>query len=160
MSQTGLMPIQPGDHAPDFAVPAVQDDRTIGLADYRGKTPLLLGLFPGMYCPFCRRALVQMATTSDHLRTLGVDSLAIVGTELNNARLYFKFRPTRMTLGVDPQLTTHRSVRRAATGADAGDDADPAKHFHQSNRRASGPAAGASGRARACRARRLSKHAD
>jgi peroxiredoxin len=109
MSQTGLMPIQPGDHAPDFTVPAVQDDRTIGLADYRGKTPLLLGLFPGMYCPFCRRALVQMATTSDHLRSLGVDSLAIVGTELDNARLYFKFRPTRMTLGVDPQLTTHRS---------------------------------------------------
>ena len=87
----------------------MHEDRTISLADYRGKTPLLLGLFPGLYCPFCRRALAQMAATSDRLKSLGVDSLAIVGTELDNARLYFKFRPTRMALGADPQLTTHRS---------------------------------------------------
>src|SRR4030095_13753474 len=81
----------------------------ISLADYRGQTLLLLGLFPGLYCPFCRRALAQMATTSEQLKSLGVESLAIVGTELDNARLYFKFRPTRMTLGADPQLSTHRS---------------------------------------------------
>jgi peroxiredoxin len=109
MTHQGQMPVQSGDRAPDFAVPAVNEDRTISLADYRGKTPLLLGLFRGLYCPFCRRALAQMAATSDHLRALGVDSLAIVGTELDNARLYFKFRPTRMALGADPHLTTHRS---------------------------------------------------
>jgi peroxiredoxin len=103
------MPVQSGDRAPDFVVPAVHEDRTISLADYRGKTPLMLGLFRGLYCPFCRRALAQMAAASDQLRSLGVDSLAIVGTELDNARLYFKFRPTRMALGADPQLTTHRS---------------------------------------------------
>jgi peroxiredoxin len=108
MSQTTQMPVQPGERAPEFLVPAVQEERTISLLDYCGKTPLLLGLFPGLYCPFCRRALAQMATTSDHLKTLGVDSLAIVGTELDNARLYFKFRPTRMALGADPQLATHR----------------------------------------------------
>jgi len=103
------MPIQPGDRAPDFVVPAVNEDRTISLADYRGKTPVLLGLFRGLYCPFCRRSMAQMAATSEHLRSLGIDSLAIVGTELENARLYFKFRPTRLALGADPQLTTHRS---------------------------------------------------
>ena len=102
-------PIQPGQRAPDFLVSAVHDSRTISLADYSGRAPLLLGLFRGMFCPFCRRALVQMAATSDHLRSLGVDSLAIVGTELDNARLYFKFRPTRLAIGADPQLTTHRS---------------------------------------------------
>jgi peroxiredoxin len=109
MTQHTQTPVQAGEQAPDFVVPAVQEDRTISLADYRGKTPLLLGLFPGMYCPFCRRALAQMGTTSEQLRSLGVDSLAIVGTELENARLYFKFRPTRMALGADPQLTSHRS---------------------------------------------------
>ena len=102
-------PVQPGQRAPDFVVSAVHDSRTISLADYSGRAPLLLGLFRGMFCPFCRRALVQMAATSDHLRSLGVDSLAIVGTELDNARLYFKFRPTRLAIGADPQLTTHRS---------------------------------------------------
>ena len=102
-------PVQPGEPAPDFAVPAVQEDRTISLADYRGKAPVLLGLFPGLYCPFCRRSLARMAATADQLKTLGVDSLAIVGTELDNARLYFKYRPTRIALGADPELATHRS---------------------------------------------------
>jgi hypothetical protein len=50
-----------------------------------------------------------MGSTSERLKSLGVESLAIVGTELDNARLYFKFRPTRMALGADPHLTTHRS---------------------------------------------------
>ena len=102
-------PVQSGDRAPDFVVPAVHDDRTISLTDYVGKSALLLGLFRGMYCPFCRRALAQMASASDRLKSLGVESLAIVATDLDNARLYFKFRPIRMALGADPELATHRS---------------------------------------------------
>jgi peroxiredoxin len=109
MTHAAQIHLQSGDRAPDFVVPAVHEDRTISLADYRGKSPLLLGLFPGLYCPFCRRALAQMAKTSDGLQSLGVDSLAIVGTELDNARVYFKFRPSRMAVGADPKLTTHRS---------------------------------------------------
>jgi peroxiredoxin len=101
--------VQPGTLAPHFAVPAVQHDRMISLDDYRGRNPLLLGLFPGLYCPFCRRALTLMAATSQKLKACGVESLAIVGTELDNARLYFKYRPTPLTLGADPQLTTHRT---------------------------------------------------
>lgn len=103
------MPMNTGEPAPDFAVPAVHEDRTISLADYRGRAPLLLGLFPGLYCPFCRRALAQMATTAQALEPLGVECLAIVGTELENARLYFQYRPTRLPIGVDPQLATHHS---------------------------------------------------
>ena len=111
MTHTSETPVQPGEPAPDFTVPAVQDDRTITLASYRGRTSLLLGLFPGLYCPFCRRALAQMSQTSERLRPMGVESLAIVGTDLDNARFYFKFRPSRLTLGADPHLTTHRSYR-------------------------------------------------
>ena len=109
MTQIARMPIQPGEAAPEFAVPSVQDDRTICLADYRGRAPLLLGLFPGLYCPFCRRALAQMAATSEKLKLLGIDALAVVGTELENARFYFAFRPTPLVLGADPGLATHRS---------------------------------------------------
>jgi peroxiredoxin len=109
MTHAGETPVKPGDHAPDFLVPAIDGDRLISLADYRGRTPLLLGLFPSLYCPFCRRALAQMASSSSSLKSLGVDALAIVGTELENARLYFRFRPTSMALGADPQLATHRS---------------------------------------------------
>jgi peroxiredoxin len=109
MSQVMQIPVQTGEQAPDFAVPAVNDERLISLADYRGRAPLLLGLFPGLYCPFCRRAIAQMAATCEKLTPLGVEALAVVGTELENARLYFKFRPTRLALGADPHLNTHRS---------------------------------------------------
>jgi peroxiredoxin len=108
MTQEIQMSVLPGNKAPEFAVPAVHEDRMISLADYRGRNPLFLGLFPGLYCPFCRRALAQLAATSDKLTLLGVQSLAVVGTELENARLYFQFRPTRLALGADPQLSTHR----------------------------------------------------
>lgn len=109
MIQLTQSAIQAGQAAPEFAVPAIQDDRTISLADYRGKSALLLGLFPGLYCPFCRRSVAQMATDAAKLKELGVEALAVVGTELDNARLYFKFRPTRLALGADPQLATHHS---------------------------------------------------
>jgi len=103
------MPLRPGDRAPDFALFSVQDGRTVSLADYRGRSALLLGLFTGLYCPFCRRALVQMSDSSAKLKPLGIESLAVVATDLENARLYFKFRPTRLSLAADPDLATHRS---------------------------------------------------
>lgn len=108
MSGIAQLPIQAGVPAPDFVVPAVHDDRQISLSEYRGRVPLLLGLFPGLYCPFCRRALRQMAAVSETLKPLGVESLAIVGTAVDNARLYFQYRPTSLLMGADPQLTTHR----------------------------------------------------
>jgi hypothetical protein len=66
-------------------------------------------LFPGVFCPFCRRAVAQMAASSEKLKLHGIESLAIMGTELENARLYFKFRPAKIAVAVDPSLTTHQS---------------------------------------------------
>ena len=42
MTQVTKSPVELGEVALDFTVPAVQDERTISLSDYRGKTPLLL----------------------------------------------------------------------------------------------------------------------
>jgi hypothetical protein len=63
----------------------------------------------GLWCPFCRRQLVQLGSFDDKLKPLGVESLAVVATAPENARLYFKFRPTRLRLAADPELTTHRA---------------------------------------------------
>jgi peroxiredoxin len=105
------MTLQPGDLAPDFRLPTVQGDRTASLSDYRGKSSLLLALFPGLYCPFCRRAIVQFASSSEKLRPLGIEAVAVVATDLENARLYCSFRPAKVTMVVDPDRTTHRSYR-------------------------------------------------
>jgi hypothetical protein len=40
---------------------------------------------------------------------VGVETLAIVNTPPERARLYFKFRPTRVELAADPDATTHRA---------------------------------------------------
>jgi peroxiredoxin len=109
MTQASQRPLQPGDPAPDFILPAVQTERTVSLSDYRDRSPLFLALFRGLYCPFCRRAIAQMATSAERLKPLGVQSLGVVATELENARLYYRFRPMRLDLAVDPSLSTHRS---------------------------------------------------
>jgi len=110
MSSTDMHPsISPGDRAPDFTLPAVDGTGTVSLADYRGRTPLFLALFIGLWCPFCRRAIAQIGSTDQALKASGVETLGIVATAPENARLYFKFRPTRLRLAADPELTTHRA---------------------------------------------------
>jgi len=102
-------PVSPGEPAPDFELPAVDGSGTVSLADYRGKAPLFLSLFVGLWCPFCRRAIAQIGTTEPALKASGVETLGVVATPPENARLYFKFRPTRYRLAADPELTTHRA---------------------------------------------------
>ncbi|HEY9068346.1 MAG TPA: redoxin family protein, partial [Burkholderiaceae bacterium] len=72
-------PVSPGEPAPSFALPAVAaNDATISLDDYRGRTPLFLALLLGLWCPFCRRQIVQLGGFEDKLKPLGVQSLAVV----------------------------------------------------------------------------------
>jgi hypothetical protein len=40
---------------------------------------------------------------------MGVETVGVVATPPENARLYFKFRPNRLRLGADPELVTHRA---------------------------------------------------
>lgn len=104
-----LSPLQPGEPAPEFSLPAINDDGTIALAEYRGRSPLFLALFVGLWCPFCRRSIAQMGTIEGHIRAAGVETLGIVASAPENARLYFKYRPTRLRLAADPEMSTHRA---------------------------------------------------
>lgn len=42
-------PVQPGEPAPDFTLPAAHRDGSVSLTDYRGQHPVLLALFRGFY---------------------------------------------------------------------------------------------------------------
>jgi len=48
---------------------------------------------------------------AEKLQKLGVETLAIVATDPERARLYFRFRPPRCRVGADPYLKTHRAFR-------------------------------------------------
>jgi hypothetical protein len=50
-----------------------------------------------------------MSATESQLKAAGVDTLAVVATTPENAKLYVKFRPTKLRLASDPELTTHRA---------------------------------------------------
>jgi peroxiredoxin len=100
--------VQPGEPAPDFKLPSVHQDVDVSLADYQGRS-LFLAIFLGLWCPFCRRKIAQLGATREELGDRGIETLAVVGTELDNARLYFKYRPTRVPLVADPGLVTHRA---------------------------------------------------
>ncbi len=109
MNTAPSRPLHPGDPAPSFAVPAVNRDGLVTLEDYRGKGPVLVGLFRGLHCPFCRRQVAQLGITRDKLVREGVETVAIVNTPTERARQYFQYRPTRVLLAADPDVQTHRA---------------------------------------------------
>ncbi len=100
-------PLQPGDRAPDFTLPAANREGSVSLADYRGKQAALIGLYRGLHCPFCRRQVVQLGAVQEKLQALGVETLAIVNTQPERARMYYRYRPTRATVLADPGAGTH-----------------------------------------------------
>jgi peroxiredoxin len=102
-------PVSPGNPAPDFVLPAVDGSGTVSLADYRGRTPFFLALFIGLWCPFCRRAIAQIAASEPELKSAGAETLGVVATPPDNAQLYFRYRPTRLRLAADPELSTHQA---------------------------------------------------
>lgn len=52
---------------------------------------------------------MQLGATQEKLRTAGVETLAVVNTPVERARQYFRYRPTRLLLAADAELTTHRA---------------------------------------------------
>ena len=102
-------PLQPGELAPDFSLPSATGEGVISLADYRGRSPVLLAMFRGVFCAFCRRGIAHLAGAREKLRPLGVETLGIVASQPERARLYFRFHPARVPLAADPELVTHRA---------------------------------------------------
>jgi peroxiredoxin len=101
--------VKVGDPAPAFTLPTVHRDGTVGLADYRGNTGLLVAMIRGIYCSYCRRQMVQLAEIVDALRKEAVEILVIVTTPVERARLYAEFYPTTLPLASDPDMTTYKA---------------------------------------------------
>lgn len=52
---------------------------------------------------------MQLGTTQEKLKAVGVETMAVVNTPQARAQLYFKYRPARVLLAADPEAATHRA---------------------------------------------------
>jgi peroxiredoxin len=103
-------PLQPGDRAPNVVLDAITRQGKIAIDDFRGQKPVLVGLFRGLHCPFCRRQIAAMAELTDALQEKGIDSLTVVNTPIERARLYFRYHPLPNLLAAsDPERVSHRA---------------------------------------------------
>lgn len=111
VTTTSRPPVSPGEAAPDFVLPVVNQDgtETVSLAAYRGRAPVLLAMMRGLYCAFCRRHIAQLGTTRRKLKAMGVEALAIAAMQPERLRLYYRFRPVAVPVAADPELATHRA---------------------------------------------------
>jgi len=110
MSEHHDGPLQLGDPAPNVVLDAITRDGKIALDDFRGRSPVLVGLFRGLHCPFCRRHLAAQSQLDSVLREKGVESLVVVNTPIERAKLYFRYHPLpNLLAAADPERTSHRA---------------------------------------------------
>jgi len=114
-----IRPLRPGDRAPEFTLAAANREGSISLGDYPPKRAVLLGLFRGLHCPFCRRQVFQLGALQPALAALGVETIAVMNTPAERARLYFRYQPTPVVLLADPEARTHRAFAVPSFEVDA-----------------------------------------
>jgi peroxiredoxin len=103
-------PLRPGDRAPEVVLDAIAHDGKIALHEFRGRSPVLIGLFRGLHCPFCRRQIAAFGQLDSALRERGIESIAVVNTPVERARLYFRFHPLpNLVAASDPERVSHRA---------------------------------------------------
>ena len=65
-------PLQPGDRAPNIVLDAITRDGKIAIDDFRGQRPVLVGLYRGLHCPFCRRHIAALSQLTPALNEKGM----------------------------------------------------------------------------------------
>ncbi|MGO4668061.1 peroxiredoxin-like family protein [Bosea sp. 2RAB26] len=110
LAQADMVPLQPGDRAPNVVLDAITREGKIAIDDFRGQKPVLVGLYRGLHCAFCRRHIAAQAQLDPALRAAGVESLTVVNTPIERARLYFRYHPMPNLLAAsDPKRTSHQA---------------------------------------------------
>jgi peroxiredoxin len=114
--QTPFRPLRAGDPAPDIALPAVNREGEVSLQSYRSKRAILIGLFRGLHCPFCRRQVAQLGAAQPEFDAVGVEVVAVLNTPVERARQYYRHRPPSVILLSDPEARSHRAFGVPAIG--------------------------------------------
>ena len=77
-----------GDPAPHFTLPAIQGGQ-VSLADYHGRSRIILWFSRGFTCNFCRRYMQLILSRYDEMIAHEIEVVQIAPNLLETARLYF-----------------------------------------------------------------------
>jgi peroxiredoxin len=103
-------PLQLGETAPNVVLDAITREGKVAIDDFRGEKPVLVGLYRGLHCPFCRRHIATIAKLTPALNAKGIESLAVVNTPIERARLYLRYHPMPALLAAsDPERISQRA---------------------------------------------------
>ena len=59
---------------------------------------------------------MSLGKTAEKLQAVGVETLGIIASQAERARLFFRYRPVRCGVGADTELSTHRAYGVPHTG--------------------------------------------
>src|SRR4051812_6248467 len=103
-------PLQLGERAPNVVLDAITREGKIAIDDFRGEKPVLVGLYRGLHCPFCRRHIATLSKLTPALNAKGIENLTVVNTPVERARLYLRYHPMVDLLAAsDPERASHRA---------------------------------------------------
>jgi len=105
-----IRPLQFGETAPNFVLEAITREGKIAIDDFRGEKPVLVGLYRGLHCPFCRRHIAMLSQLTPALNAKGIENFTVVNTPVERARLYLRYHPMVGLLAAsDPERASHRA---------------------------------------------------
>jgi peroxiredoxin len=106
---------------PTFELPDIKGDRTVKLADYRGKQPVILAFTriftEKQYCPLCFPHIVALNENYEKFTEKGAEILMIVSTDAQQSKIVVKDLGLKMPLLSDPSCSV---FRRYGTGQSLG----------------------------------------
>jgi peroxiredoxin len=96
-----------GQRAPDFRLTSGRGGE-VSLADYRGRSSLIVWFTKGMACAFCRMQMSQLARGYPQIQALGAEVLQVTPTRPERARFFAKNFTIPFQYLCDPDYRVHR----------------------------------------------------
>ena len=95
-----------GRAAPEFKLAAAQGG-DIGPQDFRGSKHVVLWFSKGLFCPFCRRNMAQLALHYPEILALEAEVLQVTHNTIDEARGYLKHYPMKFPYLCDAERGAH-----------------------------------------------------